>query len=225
MSSKIIKNKEISDKVSLESQMDLNDSSSSDFSDQKVITKESLEQKQQAGSLLDQAKKDASKIREAAKRLFSQVEERVKVAIDQGYEQGKEQGAQELTASIIHFEKKFEKAVTDLESQSLKLIYEISEKILGDRIQHDDKALIEFIKHALRASMGNELTIFLNPEDLKRIKEQEASLSSQLLAMQTLQLKPTESVKPSSCVIESEMGSIEANLEDQLKAIKEALKV
>lgn len=225
MSSKIIKNKDVSEKVSLESQMDLESPSSTSVASKKILSKQDMQAKEQAQDIVEQAKKDATRIREAAKRLFSQVEDRVKSAIDQGYEQGKEQGVQEMTAAVVQFEKKFQEVVDDLESQSLKLIYDITSKVLGDRIQHDDEALLEYIKQALRSSMGNELTLFVNPDDFERIKTKEKSLTGQLLAMQTLQLKASENVKPSSCVIESEMGSIEADLEKQLEAIKNALGV
>ena len=74
-------------------------------------------------------------------------------------------------------------------------------------------------------AMGNELTVYLNPQDYDRIKKHSAPLMSVLQTTQTLQIKASENVKPSGCIIESELGTIDAQLDYQLEAIKKALEI
>ena len=94
---------------------------------------------------------------------------------------------------------------------------------MGDNLQTSDDAIVGMMRNALQSTMGDQLTLFVHPNDYERIKDQETTLMNVLQATQTLNIRPTENVQESGCVIESELGTIDAQLDYQLDAIKRAL--
>ncbi len=61
------------------------------------------------------------------------------------------------------------------------------------------------------------------PKDYENIKKNQAELLQKVEAGKTLLLREDEGVKPGGCLVETEIGTIDAQLDTQLSAIKKAL--
>lgn len=174
--------------------------------------------------ILSRAVTQATAIRDKAKRLYAKVEDVIRNAHTKGYESGREEGLASVTQTLLTLKSEHARILEGLEKEAVNLVYEIARKIIGESFRTDDDALTGMVRQALNASMGEHLTVFLSPSDYQRIKEQKSQLFSAVVAgVKSFTLKPMESVKAGSCVIESDMGTVEADLEKQLAAISRAL--
>lgn len=224
MDSKIIKKGDVDDKVGLSSRLDMIESAESVSTvGKKIISEEDLHEMKQAQKIMDKAMAEAKLIRTKAKELYLQVEEKMAEARQQGFERGFEEGKATVTERLVEIHKQNEEFLKQLEKHVLNLVCEISEKIIGERIQASDQVLLGMVKQALLAVMGSKLTIYLNSDDLERLRGQEPKLTACLDAMQTMSLRSSANVIKGGCVIESEMGTIDAQLEIQMNAIRRAL--
>jgi flagellar assembly protein FliH len=105
----------------------------------------------------------------------------------------------------------------------IKLIFAIAEKIIGREFSESDKAIMNVIRLAVSDAVGEKITIRLNPKDHENIKKNEKELYEQIESGKTLIFREDETIKPGGCTVETEIGTIDAQLETQLNAIKKAL--
>lgn len=211
--------------LSLDSQLSLKEPSSKKafVFEKHVLKKKDLVEHEKQQDILEDAVKEAESIKEKARKLLSQVEKKVSEAQKKGFDQGRQEGLASVTETLIKIKKENQKLLDGLTKEALELVYEIVKKMVGEAFEASDEALAEMIRQGLQASMGERITVFLNPKDYKKLKGQEAKLLTSLHGTQVLQLKPLETVKEKGCLIESELGSVEADLENQLKTIKKTL--
>lgn len=223
---KVIKSAQMDEDLSLESKLGLKDSAHYDTSaPKKIIHSQGQESRGQAEEVYKKAIEEADKIKKRAKQIYLDVENRVKEAEKRGFADGREQGLQALTEMALTMQKKNQEIIKQLEVQALELVYEMGRKVIGDCFQASNEALLSMVRQALQASMGNQLMVLVNPQDYQRIQNEQTSLMQALHGSQTLILKAAETVKLHGCVVESEMGTLEADLELQLTAMKKALGV
>lgn len=222
--SKIIKREQVDQNVSLGSRLDINEAGSIVIdTGNKIVRGSDAEHVDEVNDILAKARVEAEQIKKRAKELYLQVEDKTEKAKQDGFERGRAEGLAEVTARLVQIEKKNQEMLRHIEKESLALVYEIAQKLIGDALKNSDEAIVGMVRQALQSSMGNELTLFVNPEDFERIKAHEATLMSTLHSIQTLNIKPSERVKIGGCLIESELGSIDAQIDLQLAAIRKAL--
>ncbi|MFH1356852.1 MAG: FliH/SctL family protein [bacterium] len=222
--SKIIKQDQVDDDISLESRLDMEEFAEGNNSvEKKVYSQAELKARDVAGGIIERAQDEAQLIKEKAKNIYQQVEDRMAEAKQQGYDEGRQEGLATVTEELAKIQQTQESFMAEVEKESISVIYEIAKKIMGDNLQTSDEAIVGMMRNALQSSMGNQLTLFVHPNDYERIKDQETTLMNVLQATQTLNIRPTENVQELGCVIESELGTIDAQLDYQLDAIKRAL--
>ncbi|MBU0506192.1 hypothetical protein KJ708_09385 [bacterium] len=222
--SKIIKQDQVDDDISLESRLDMDEFAEGNNSvEKKVYSQAELKARDVAGGIIERAQDEAQLIKEKAKNIYQQVEDRMAEAKQQGYDEGRQEGLATVTEELAKIQQTQESFMAEVEKESISVIYEIAKKIMGDNLQTSDEAIVGMMRNALQSSMGNQLTLFVHPNDYERIKDQETTLMNVLQATQTLNIRPTENVQELGCVIESELGTIDAQLDYQLDAIKRAL--
>ncbi len=224
--SKIIKKADVDQNVSLETLLDMKESAGAWVDDgQKVLSAEEATDVQQARGIIQRANKEALVIRKHAKKVYLSVQEKMEEARRSGFEQGRQEGLASVTEQLVEIRTAKQELVSKLERHAVALVYDIAQKIIGETLKLNDESLMSMVRQALQSAMGNELTVYLNPQDYDRIKKHSAPLMSVLQTTQTLQIKASENVKPSGCIIESELGTIDAQLDYQLEAIKKALEI
>lgn len=222
---KVIKQNQIDEELSLESRLSLQEQGHSaiEINDDQKVIRQKAPSVDQAKLLLDKAKKEAEGIKTRAKALYQQVEAKIEEAKKQGFEAGKKEGLATMTELMGKIEKKNEDMLNSLTKESLSLVFEIAKKIIGESFEHSEKSLVSMIQQGLQSAMGDQLVILVNPTDYVKLKDHQNQLLQYLHGSQRLTLKASEAVKPNGCIIESEMGTIEGDLEDQLLAIHKAL--
>ncbi len=223
--SKVIKSEDIGQKVSLEGQLNMGAQSNAASSDKKILSQSDVLEATKAKGILAEALNEAENIKNKARAIFMQVSDKMEEARKQGFEKGREEGLATVTEQLVSIRKQNEALLEQIERQAVELVGEIGQKIIGARLEESDEAVIGLIREALKSSLGNELIIFVSPADYQRLHGHENQLMSTLSAMQTVQLKASETVTDGGCVIESELGTIDARFEIQMEAIKKALEV
>lgn len=223
--SKVIKSAEQGEKLDLGEQLAMGDSAAlvSEVLDRSVISGSESLQLKKRDEIIKKALVEAQAIRERAKKLYAKVEEVVRQSHKKGHEAGREEGLASVTETLLRLRTEHEKMLATLEKDAVALVHEIARKIVGDSLRTQDEVLLGMVKQALGASMGQHITVFLNPQDFQRLRGRDTELMSATTGVQSLMIKPLESVRQNSCVIESDLGTVEADLEKQLEAIKRAL--
>lgn len=162
------------------------------------------------------AEKDAAAIRERAESFARESRETA-------YREGCETALYEWNTLILEAREQRDQALAGVERDLLRLAVKIAEKILGRELKSDRNAIVDIVANALRQARRNEMiTVRVNPADLPVIEEHGQRLDRSGRE-KFLDIVPDPQVAAGGCVIESESGAIDAQLETQLRVLERAL--
>lgn len=183
----------------------------------KKIDKEVFSAHQRSKEIIHQAESQAEEIKKEA------IEEKQK-AIKEGYEKGYQEGLAQASEIILLAKQQRDKLITNLEPQLVKLSIKIAEKIIDREIKLDEWTVINIVNQALQPIKDQQkITIFVNPEDLKKLEIKKNSILSILSKAKDIEIRANDEIKLGGCIIETEAGKIDAQLQTQLKTIEKAL--
>ena len=223
--SKIIKAKSAEQDLDLAEQLDMSGFTEADtgLTDKKVLSATDLELSIKGREILAKVHREAQAIMDRAKQLYLKVEDKVREAKAQGFAEGREEGLASVTELLVQVRAENLQRATSYEHEAVKLVFELARKIIGDSFQMSEDSLIAMIRQVLSQSTGSELVVLLHPNDFERVKKEQSRLMTELHGSQKLSLRPAETVKPNSCIVESDLCSIEADLDTQLAVLKTVL--
>jgi type III secretion protein L len=181
------------------------------------IKKEAHEASLEAKQILMEARAEAERLLDDAER---QKESVFAEASKRGYEAGLDKWNQMLTEAW----KLREQFLVRNESELVKLAAAIAGKIIGHEVQSDPSVIVQVTREALRAvSREKKLVIQVNPSDESTLREQTASLRTLLDGSSDLRIVSNPSIARGGCIVESELGIVDAQLATQLASLERAL--
>ncbi|MBI5299792.1 MAG: hypothetical protein HY877_05820 [Deltaproteobacteria bacterium] len=228
MQKKIVKGSELVEKMGLKSQLAVKPMRSLGVSlphEGGVIRKEEMVAQSKVEIILAEAQKEADRIKAEAEKLLSQVQTEMEKAKKEGYHAGKEEGLAEWTEEILKAKKLKEDFYASAEPEVIKLVMSIAEKVIGKLVQDHKEIVCSIVHQALEHSLGDKIVIKMNPEDLKRLEKEDLEFRDLMDRTKQVHFKEDEAIERGGCVVETEVGTIDAQLETQLKAIRKALGV
>lgn len=182
----------------------------------KIIRAAELENVLDAQAILDAARAEAKKIVDNAQAEF----DRQSAA---GYEEGMTAGRMEIAERMIDSVAKTVNYVSGLEKSVVDLVMKALRKILGDMPDRDRVAQV--VKSALAvARTQRTVTVRVHPEDADHVRSQIAVITKPYPGVQFLEVTPDVRLVRVACILESEVGVVDASLEVQLQAIENSLK-
>lgn len=190
-----------------------------------VLNKKVMDANDKAGLIIEEARVEAEKIRKEAEALLAQVKGELENARKKGKERGREEGLESVTEQAAAFEKMKEEFYKDAEENIIKLVMMIAEKVIGKIVHEQEAAIKSIVMQALEKSLGEKIIIHLSPEDYKAVKDSESEFREILDRTKRIQFKEDESIMQGGCLVDTEVGTIDARLETQLKAIRKALEL
>lgn len=223
---KVLKNQDFKKKLKLEEKVNLEETSPSIVLQQgkgSVIDKDVFEAGGKAKVIIEGAQGEALQIKAMAKEILGQVEKERQAKKEEGYERGYQEGLANTTQLILEAKKLREKLFTDNEKEMIRLVFAIAERVIGDQLKTNDEAVLGVIKQAISQAMGQKIVIHLNPIDYEKAKAKEAELLKKIESDQSIAFRVNEVVAQGGCLVESEIGTLDAQLDTQLMAIKQAL--
>jgi len=183
---------------------------------QKVVKNQIVSAQKEAAQILEEAEEFAAEIRREAQAEA----ENLKML---AYREGTENALTEFERHLIETREIRERVWRETEKDLLRLAVRLAEKIVGREIQKDDKTIVDIISTALQnARQQEKLTVRVNPKDLPTV-EREAEKFALGGRVQFIDFVADPRVASSGCLIESEVGTIDARLETQLRVLERAL--
>lgn len=174
-----------------------------------------------------EAKAEAQRIRAEAESAAAAVRESALASAqelrDAAYREGLEAALLELNTCLLAAGEMRDSALVKVEQDVLRLAVKIAQKIIGREIEHNDDTLAQIIATALNQARRHEtLTLRINPADLPLVHARR-DLLDQITRAPYLDLIADPHVTRGGCIIESDSGTIDAQLETQLRIIERAL--
>lgn len=182
----------------------------------RVIKRSVLEAGREATEIISRAMRQAALTRDEAAS-----DARELLAVTQ--RETREQCLAEWTDNLLAARGTRDAALAEVEREVLSLAVRIAEKIIGRELEQHPDAIADVIATAIRHARQHEiLTVRINPADAPTVETHRTQLDATGRA-RFLDFVPDPRIKRGGCVIESESGTVDAELETQLRVIEKAL--
>ncbi len=171
----------------------------------------------------EEARQIVAEAQSYAEELRQSVEIEAQELRESAYQAGKEASLSEMMSYLIESREIRDKTFTETEQDILRLAVKLAEKIIGNEIKSDKKVIANIVSTALRnTKRQDKLTVRISPNDFTAVQEH-FSLLSQSSRSNYVDIVPDPRVAMGGCIIESEVGTVDARLETQLRSLEKAL--
>jgi flagellar assembly protein FliH len=180
--------------------------------------------------------------RSLARRAALTADEREEQAYRKGFSEGKAQGLNEghgaglelgtqkieplinaIKEALIQLNAIREETYLHLEKEVVELALAIAQKVICHEITTDRETVVCVAKEALaKVDDPGTVKIKMNPSDLEFINETKFQLANLIPDLNNVTFEAEENIQSGGCIIETELGEIDARIEKQLQAVKES---
>ncbi len=172
-----------------------------------VIAAEVADATAQARAILERARAQAEQIAAAARV------------------EGRAEGRAELAAGLLAQAQERERALQALEPQAVELALLAARRIVGQELSVRPAAVAEMVVPLLRRlRRARQVTLRVHPDDGAALEPCLRALCAQAELAAGVQLEHDPTLERGDCVVQSELGSLDARIETQLQALARALR-
>ena len=182
----------------------------------RIIPADSISQLFDAEEVLAKVKSDAESYKlEVAKECEKLKENAQAAGFSEGYQSWAEHIAK-LEEEIVLVRKELEKLLIPVALKAAK-------KIVGREIELSEDTIVDIVSNSLKAvSQHKKITIYVNKKDLDPLEKSRGRLKEIFESLEVLSLRERADIARGGCIIETEGGIINAQLENQWSALERA---
>lgn len=169
-----------------------------------------------AQGVLVRVKQDAEKYKLEVAQECEKLKELAK-------QEGFAEGYQKWAEHIAKIEEEIIKVRGELEKMLVPVALKAAKKIVGREIELSENTIVDIVSNSLKAvSQHKKITIYVNKKDLDPIEASRPRLKDIFESLEVLSLRERSDIARGGCVIETEGGIINAQLENQWAALERA---
>lgn len=138
---------------------------------------------------------------------------------------GFQEGLQRWNRQLALLEKEVKEMRQEIENSLVPLALAAVKKIIGKELKTHRNTIVDIIATALKTvGQHRRISIYVNQSDLDTVEEHRPFLKKLFEHLETLTIAAREDVAEGGCIIETEAGIINAQLENQLGALESAFR-
>ncbi|HAR64524.1 MAG TPA: hypothetical protein DF296_05130 [Candidatus Margulisbacteria bacterium] len=200
---------------------------------------EALEQDR--SNIIEQGKEEATRIKEDAQAVAHAIVETAKreavlikeSAREEGYKQGLGQARNEIEdefsagiTAIQNIKQMIDKNLVEIfqsiENHVLEIIFEIAKKIVGYEVKANKAIVLEIITKCLaKTRERNHIIIKVNHNDFDMVEEKKEYFQRKVRGLKMIDIEESDQVFEGGCIIETSVGDINGDIEEQFHKIKD----
>lgn len=182
-----------------------------------IIEREIVGAGAEAKRMLEEARAEATRMIEEAQEQAEELRQR---GFDEGYQEGLGQYTEKTTAALLEVEK----FKAEVEPDYVRLVRACVEKVLGQELKLHPDAVIGIVRNTLRdATQQREIIVRIHPDDAETLRKNQRRLLDVLARATAIEVRDDPAVARGGCVVVTELGTIDASLDRQLRAMEAVL--
>jgi type III secretion protein L len=170
--------------------------------------------------------KDFSVLEKAAdllKMAKKEIEEEAEKARKEAYEEGFEKGLASLNKHLFALDKELKEIREGVQKNILPLALKAARKLLGEELKLNPGRIVDIILTSLKpVTQHRKVIIYVNKADLPEIEKGKSKMRKIFEHLESLSIQERDDIEPGGCMIETEAGIINAQLENQWRALEAA---
>ena len=174
-------------------------------------------------SLLTEAEEILSMVKKEAehyKRDTAAESEKIK---EQAFNEGFQEGLISLNKHLLALDHELKAIRSDVQKKILPLALKAARKIMGEELKLHPERIVDIVLTSLKpVTQHRKITIYVNKADLPMIEENKGKIKKIFEHLESLSIQERNDIEPGGCMIETEAGIINAQLENQWRALESA---
>jgi flagellar assembly protein FliH len=111
------------------------------------------------------------------------------------------------------------------EKETVSLALAIARKIVCTEVSTNKEVILNIIKEALKKVLDHKgIKIKVSPADLQFVKDSKLQLLDSIDAAEGIIFEEDHSIREGGCIIETNLGDIDARIDKQIQMVEEAFK-
>ncbi len=182
-----------------------------------VVRAEEADARGQAQDIISKAHKEANEIIAAAARKKEEI-------FKKATEDAKAQVVAKQSEELARAKMQAGQILASAEKDILELALRVSQKIIGRDLERDPKVVVDICATAIEnARTAKALTIKVNPKDGATLRESKPRLMEAIGRTVDLAIKDDADIQPGGCIIQTEFGTIDAQIATQYEMLRNLL--
>ncbi|MFH0787907.1 MAG: HrpE/YscL family type III secretion apparatus protein [Pseudomonadota bacterium] len=186
------------------------------FPDNKVIKGKDYLSYVEADNILQKAQQEAENVIAAARETYEEEKKR-------GYQEGFSEGKMSVSEQMMNTVTQSVDYVGSIEEKVAEIVIMALKKIIGQEI-NDPAFILKIVRNALNMVKNQQqVTIRVSPLQVERVKEKLHEIMSDLPEIRFIDVVPDQRLNDDDCILETEIGVVDARIDVQIEAIRKAL--
>lgn len=183
---------------------------------QKVIPAAEFSTLKEANEILLQVTNEAQEFK---KKVIAEAEKTKELALQEGFQEG----LTSFNKHILLLDQQLAELRQEIQKKILPLTLKAARKILGEELKLHPERIVDIVMTALKpVTQHRKITLYVNRADLEHLEAAKPKIKSIFEHLDSLSIQERSDIEPGGCIIETEAGIINAQLENQWRALEAA---
>ncbi len=171
--------------------------------------------------------------------LVKEAQQQIQSAYDRGFNDGKQvatgtmmveihkqqETLKNFDAHVVNLHGKYEELMLHAEDSIVALALALAKNIVQEVVNEEKSVVIAQARKALQALRGaDSVVIRLNPVDIDALEVAQSTLLADPMQMPKVKLESDYTVEEGGCIMESALGTIDAQIKTQFEKLGETLR-
>ena len=171
--------------------------------------------------------KDAAEILEVVKREAEEFKRDTLVEAEKikalAFEEGFQDALTSLNKHILLLDDALQQVREDVQKRILPIALKAARKIMGEELKMHPERIVDIVMTSLKpVTQHRKITIYVNRADLEHVESAKPTIKKMFERLENLSIQERADIEPGGCIIETEAGIINAQLENQWRALETA---
>ncbi|HEV7735836.1 MAG TPA: HrpE/YscL family type III secretion apparatus protein [Chlamydiales bacterium] len=171
--------------------------------------------------------KDAAEILEVVQRESDEFKRATLVEAEKikalAFEEGFQDALTSLNKHILALDDALHQVREDVQKRILPIALKAARKIMGEELKMHPDRIVDIVMTSLKpVTQHRKITIYVNRADLEYVEAAKPALKKMFERLENLSIQERADIEPGGCIIETEAGIINAQLENQWRALETA---
>lgn len=186
--------------------------------EEKVIPKEDFSKIISSSELVNQVQEDSKKYKQSVAEECEKLKE---TAQNKGFEEG----LLKWNHHLVQLENEIETVRSEMEKLIVDLALKAAKKIVGKELEQNPDIIVEIVSKTLKSvTQHQNISIFVHPSAVANLEKKRLDLKQIIENAKSFSIEEKSDIKPGGCIIETEAGIINAEIEHQWQALETAFR-
>ncbi len=139
------------------------------------------------------------------------------------FQEGFQEGLTSLSKHLFALDEELKRLREDVQKKILPLALKAARKLVGEELRLHPDRIVDIVLTSLKpVTQHKKISIYVNRADLDMLEEHKGKIRKAFEHLENLSIQERSDIEPGGCMIETEAGIINAQLENQWRALESA---